>query len=99
MQKLRMYQGICDHYSSAKLPLWPSSYQDLQLGIVSFLMKGAEKEDSVLRALQLSLKLLDVGLKEKMGSLLRFLAALVDLDGVHISRVVITTCVYFSSSN
>lgn len=86
-QKLRMYRGICDHYSSAKLPLWPSSYQDLQLGILSFLMKGAEKEGSTLRALQLSLRLLDAGLAEELGSLLTFLAALVDLDDVHLSRV------------
>lgn len=90
MQKLSMYQGICDHYSSPrKPPLWSSAYSDIHLGIYSLLMKGAEKEARVLRALQLSLHLLQGKIKDEMKVLLRFLDILTSSEDVHISRLVI----------
>ena len=84
-----MYKGICDHYSSPRKPtLWSSAYSDIHLGIYSLLMKGVEKEASVLRALQLSLHLVKGTAKDEMKALLHFLHLITSSEDVRISRLV-----------
>ena len=85
-QKLRIYQGISDHYAGRLEPLWPCTYGDVHLGLYRLLMKG--DIGNTVRALRLAITLLDEEVKIEIKCLLEFLQSVLAATNIQLSVAV-----------
>ncbi|XP_064628859.1 DEP domain-containing protein 7-like isoform X2 [Lineus longissimus] len=73
VQKLKLYQGVIDHYSDVCDPLIPEGFTELVVAILNLIMQ--RKYFLTIEAIQLLLVLLPYSLKDEIEKLIRFIWA------------------------
>jgi len=86
LQKIRFFSCLADKVAMVGLPLWPTAFSDIHLGLFRLLMES--RYSDALRVLQLSFALLHAAEQTKIHKLLLFLRAASDISAVQLSILV-----------
>lgn len=88
IQKKILFNEIVDHYQSLGAALWPECYSELQVELYRLVMMN--RFDLALRAVQLSLIILNKDVREWIRRVLAFMKCSLDESHVRLSNEVLT---------